>query len=218
LDAARRIGAVSLVVAPLFGLVGGALHPERESDAAALYAVVAANLDRWYAAHVLFFVGSLLLLPGVLLLWDLARARSPRLALAGVVLGVIGLVGAAGVAAVELAVWEAAQPTVAPDEAVRLIERLSEGAAVTVPVYGASLCFPLGFALLGAALWLAGAAPRWAAACIGLGPVAFSVGGLGGSLPLTVAGSLLSAAGLGWVGLAQLGALPRPSSRSAAAR
>jgi hypothetical protein len=216
-DATRRIAAVSLVVAPLFGLVGGALHPVRERDAAALYAVVAANLDRWYAAHVLFFFGSLLLLPGVLLLWDLARGRSPGLALAGVALALVGLVGAAGVAAVELAVWEAAQPTIARDEAVALVERLSEGAAVTIPVYGASLGFPLGFALLGAALWLAEAAPRWAAACIGLGPVAFSVGGLGGSLPLTVAGSVLSAAGLGWIGLTQLGVLPRFSARSSAA-
>jgi hypothetical protein len=44
-NAARRIGAVSLVVAPLFGLIGGALHPERETDPAELLAVVAAKLD-----------------------------------------------------------------------------------------------------------------------------------------------------------------------------
>ncbi len=213
MDAARQIGAVSLVVAPLFGLVGGALHPERATDPAELLEVVAANLDRWYLAHLLFFLGSLLLLPAVLMLGDLARARAPGLALAGVVLSVIGLVGAAGVAAVELAIWELAQPSVAAGEAAAVVERLTEGAAVTVPVLGASIGFPLGFALLGAALWRADAAPRWASACVGLGPAVFSAGGLGGSLLLTVAGSAVSALGLCWIGLGLLSARgePRPA-------
>jgi hypothetical protein len=60
----------------------------------------------------------------------------------------------------------------------------------------------LGFILLGCALWRAGALPRWAAACISLGPVIHIAGG---DFRWTAAGGiLLLALGLGILARVQL--------------
>lgn len=68
----------------------------------------------------------------------------------------------------------------------------------------------LGFVLLASALWRARAVPRWAAACIGLGPVIHVAGG---DLPWTAAGGgVVLAVGLGGLALTQLGRLAGPAT------
>lgn len=71
------IGAARLVVGPALMSVGDLLHPAETADVAAQVAIVAASASRWYAAHLLLFVGLLMLVPGILALTKLTIVRSP---------------------------------------------------------------------------------------------------------------------------------------------
>lgn len=72
------IGAASLVVGPALMSAGDLFHPAESADAAVQVAIVAETASRWYAAHLLLFVGMLLFVPGILALTKLAMERSPR--------------------------------------------------------------------------------------------------------------------------------------------
>jgi hypothetical protein len=71
------IGAVSLVVGPALMSAGDLVHPPETWDMAAQVAIVTASAGRWYAAHLLLFVGMLLLVPGILALSMLTEERNP---------------------------------------------------------------------------------------------------------------------------------------------
>ena len=72
------IGAASLIVGPSLMSVGDLFHPKESWDMAAQIAIVAEAPTRWYAAHLLLFVGLLLFVPGILSLTDVAASRRPR--------------------------------------------------------------------------------------------------------------------------------------------
>jgi hypothetical protein len=71
------IGAASLVVGPALMSVGDLFHPAETNVAADQVAIIAQSASRWYAAHLLLFVGILLLVPGLLTLTRLASDRRP---------------------------------------------------------------------------------------------------------------------------------------------
>ena len=71
------IGAASLVVGPALMSAGDLVHPPETMDVAAQVAIVAASAARWYAAHLLLFVGMLLFVPGILALARLTEQRNP---------------------------------------------------------------------------------------------------------------------------------------------
>lgn len=87
------IGAASLIVGPTLMSVGDLFHPKESWDMAAQIAIVADAPTRWYAAHLLLFVGILLFIPGILSLTSIARSRRPRAGYAARVL-MIASVGA----------------------------------------------------------------------------------------------------------------------------
>ena len=87
------IGVVSLIVGPLLMSVGDLFHPKESWDMAAQIAIVADAPTRWYAAHLLLFVGLLLFIPGILSFTDIAASRRPRAGYASRVL-MIAAVGA----------------------------------------------------------------------------------------------------------------------------
>ena len=85
------IPAISLVTGPLLMTVGDLLHPEERIAASEQATILAAHADRWYVAHLLLFLGMLLLVPGLLTLSGLAAERRPVLGNAARVLILIGL-------------------------------------------------------------------------------------------------------------------------------
>jgi hypothetical protein len=87
------IGAASLIVGPLLMSVGDLFHPKESWDMAAQIAIVADAPTRWYAAHLLLFVGLLLFVPGILALTSIVASRRPRTGYAARVL-LIASVGA----------------------------------------------------------------------------------------------------------------------------
>jgi hypothetical protein len=72
------IGAASLVVGPALMSAGDLIHPAETWVAATQVAIVAQASTRWYAAHLLLFIGMLLLVPGILAITRLARDRKVK--------------------------------------------------------------------------------------------------------------------------------------------
>jgi hypothetical protein len=173
----RAVAGLSLVVGPALGVVGTALHPARRVDEAEHLDSVAANLDRWYAAHVLFVLALLLAVPSILALVQLVAARRRRWAEAGGALAFLGLVAVAPVIAWEFVIWEMAKPARDQAEMVVLLERINTAPGL-VPFYLASLAFPAGFVVLALGLWRTGSAPAWQALALGAGYAVFFAGGL----------------------------------------
>jgi hypothetical protein len=66
--------------------VGDLLHPPETWDSVAQVAIVAASPSRWYAAHLLLFIGMLLFVPGILALTAIVMERRPALGYAARVL------------------------------------------------------------------------------------------------------------------------------------
>src|SRR5512138_2585018 len=95
-------GAWSLIVGPAFMSVGDLLHPAEDAAPAAQVAIVAQSASRWYSAHLLLFVGMLLLVPGFLAISRAAMDRKPRSAYAARVLLLASIGAFSGVFAFEM--------------------------------------------------------------------------------------------------------------------
>jgi hypothetical protein len=93
----RLTTAVSLVVGPLLMSVGDLLHPEERMLPAEQIAIVVDHASRWYAAHLLLYVGMLLFIPGFLGLSTLTEALKP---VQGYVARILIMIGAAGFASI----------------------------------------------------------------------------------------------------------------------
>ena len=87
------IGAASLVVGPALMSIGDLMHPPETMDVPAQVAIVAASGSRWYAAHLLLFIGMLLFVPGILALSKLTEERKPAVGYAARLL-ILASVGA----------------------------------------------------------------------------------------------------------------------------
>ena len=89
-DYRTRIAAVSLVVGPLLMTIGDLFHPEESMDAAEQVAILAGGASRWYAAHLLLFIGMMVFIPGFLALASLTAERKPAAGYAARILMLIG--------------------------------------------------------------------------------------------------------------------------------
>lgn len=100
MDTARHgyrtvIGATSLIVGPALMSIGDLLHPAEDARPTVQVAIVAQAPTRWFVAHLLLFVGILLLVPGLLALTKVAMDRRPRMGYAARLL-LLASVGAFG--------------------------------------------------------------------------------------------------------------------------
>jgi hypothetical protein len=213
-----RLAGASLIVGPALAVVGTALHPARRPDEADHLASVAANLDRWYAAHLLFILGLLFAVPSILALARIAAAAGQvGAAKAGAVLGFVGLVAVTPVIGWEFVIWEMSKPRRDVAEMVALLERMNTSPGLLV--FGvASIAFPLGFVALSLGLWRASAVPAWQALALGAGYVVFFVGGLATTtVVVPLAGSLGILAGSAPIGRRLLAAPDTDAARAALA-
>jgi len=174
-DVSRRFGVAALVIGPV-GLVLGALFEVAGDDdsVSQSLAKIAAHPGRQRAEIVCDLLVAFML-PAVLYLMRLAGTRAPRLALAG---------GTIAFAAWLAGLLSLGASDILLDHADRLPERataISLVHAVTSDPWFVILeavfiiGHLVGMLLLGVALWRARAVPRWAAALVGLAPVAHLV-------------------------------------------
>lgn len=97
-----RVAAASAVLGPALMSLGDLIHPPESWDPAAQIDLLAGGTGRWYAAHLLLFVGMLVFVPGVLGLTRLGADRKPVAAYVARVLMLISIGGMAAVFVFEM--------------------------------------------------------------------------------------------------------------------
>jgi hypothetical protein len=203
----QRLGGVALVLGPGLLLAGALVHPREVSDAGEQLQIVAAGLNRWYLAHLLYVAATALFVPAVLALGRRLRQSAPRLELWGTGLSVVGLFSTAALVSVEgFGAWQLAQ---SPDgvAAAATFDRITNSAGIVVPFAILGLTLSAGLVALAVGLARTATAPAWVAWTLGVGAVFLAVGLAGAVHPAFLAGVVgivvaLATTGLGDLGLA----------------
>ncbi len=162
------IGATSLIVGPGLMSVGDLFHPAENAGAAAQVAIVAQSASRWYTAHLLLFVGLLLLVPGILALTKLATDRRPAAGYAARLLTLASVGAFSAVFVFEMLLGRFISRGADRSDAVVLLETF-QSAEVFVALLPGLLAFFIGTALLVMSLASAAGPFRWPALGFGLG-------------------------------------------------
>jgi hypothetical protein len=147
---------------------GDLLHPAESFDPAAQAAIIQQTASRWYAAHLLLFVGLLLLVPGFLVLTREATQRRP---LAGFVarLLIVASVGAfSAVFALEMLVGRVISKGADQATAVALLETF-QSAGIFGALAPGLLGFFIGVGLAVRSLAVPAGPFRWPALILALG-------------------------------------------------
>jgi hypothetical protein len=196
----KTVAGFCMIAAPLLLLVATVVHPEQKTSEAAQLAVVADNLDAWYAAHLIALVSVALAVPVALGLMHMLREREVAFGHVGGALAMLGLLAFAGVAAMELVVWQMAQ---SGDQAAMagLLESVTESAGIALPVYAVALTgFALGFTVLAAGVYRARAAQSWMALFVAVGAILLTLEQLVYTNWLGMVGAAFLLVGLGSIG------------------
>ena len=195
----KTIAGMCMIAAPLLLLVGMVIHPERKSDVGDQLAVIAGNMDAWFAAHLIVLVSLALAVPAVLGLMHMLREREVAFGHLGGGLAMVGLLATTGVVAIDGFVgWQAAASPSA--EMTALFERVTETAGVVIPFFAMSLAFTIGMLFLAAGLYRARAVQSWTAAMLAIGAVLVAIGGAAASDVLSIVGSAVLLVGFGQIG------------------
>ena len=195
----KTIAGVCMIGAPLLLLVGMVIHPERKSDVGDQLAVIAGDMDTWFAAHLIVLGSLVLAVPAVLGLMHMLREREVAFGHLGGGLAMVGLLATTGVVAIDGFVgWQAAETPSA--EMTALFERVTETAGVVIPFFVMSLGFAVGMLFLAAGLYRARAVQSWTAAMLGIGAIAMTVGNMVASDVLAIIGSAVLLVGFVQVG------------------
>lgn len=163
-----RVGIVSLVAGPLLIAGGDLMHPKEDADAADQAAIVLDHASRWYAAHLLIFVGLLLFVPGILALADLASARRPRLGYLARILSLAGLAAFTGVVAFEMLLGQLARDGASAETLTAVLDTFQSGAMFGI-VAPLALTFFVGTGLVVYILASQSGPYRWLSLAVGAG-------------------------------------------------
>jgi hypothetical protein len=193
-------------------LWGNAVTPVLPDTAAARLDAMAADnavlLNSIYAARMLTFI---LITPTLVGALRLLRARGARLGCIASALLLTGHIAEAAVITFVAVQFNVLAP-VADRQAAVIGADLIQNSGMWYTLGAVSLIGEIvGFILLGCALWRAGTVPRWAAACISVGPVIHIAGG---DFRWTASGGILLLA-LGLVMLARVQLAPTNTPRIA---
>ena len=195
----KTIAGMCMIGAPLLLLVGMVIHPERKSDVGDQLAVIADNMDAWYAAHLIVLVALVLAVPAVLGLMHMLREREVAFGHVGGGLALVGILATTGVVAIDGFVgWQAAESP--SPEMVALFERVTETTGIVIPFFVMSLGFAVGMLFLAAGLYRARAVQSWTSAMLGVGSIALAVGNMMPSDVLSILGSAILLVGFFQVG------------------
>ncbi|MEX0784080.1 MAG: hypothetical protein WD557_15675 [Dehalococcoidia bacterium] len=196
-DYRTAIVVASLVVAPLLMSIGDLVHPAESLDAEDQAAIVVEHAQRWYAAHVMLFVGFVLFIPGILALTDVAARRRPRTGMAARLLVLAGSFALAAIFVGEMVLGRYAQDGADVAAVTDLLETMFSGpvAAAVVP---AALAFFVGIGLFAVPLIVDGGNVRWPALLFAVGAVLIFAEIVSAEVLLSQIGNILIFAGSAW--------------------
>jgi hypothetical protein len=201
----QRLGGVTLVAGPALLVAGALTHPREVSDAGEQLGIVAAGLNRWYLAHLLYVVAMVVLIPAVLALGRRLRDRAPSLELWGTALAVVGLCASAALTVIDgFGGWQLAQLS-DRRAATEAFDHMTHSAGILVPFAVVGLALSAGLVVLATGLVRTGTAPAWMGWTLGAGAGLLAIG-LVGELPVAfLAGVVAIAVGLVAAGVEDLG-------------
>ena len=64
----KTVAGVCMIGAPLLLVIGMIIHPESKTDVGDQLAVISANMDEWYAAHLILAISLVLAVPALSLI------------------------------------------------------------------------------------------------------------------------------------------------------
>jgi len=184
-------GGLAFVAAPLLALLSALVQPTFSEDAADQVAALTDHRGAAIAGTALSLVAVALMIAGVVWLAAVALRRSPRLAVAGGILGVLGFLFVVfdnSVAAAGPGIVAALDPA----QATAALDRVHSGAVEALEPL--STIGEIGLALLAFAVRRTGV-PGWAAAAIAVGGFVETAGFASATRALVVAGFALLAVG-----------------------
>jgi hypothetical protein len=167
-DYRTLLAAASLVAGPLLMTIGDLFHPEERMDPAAQIAILMDDALRWYAAHLLLFVGMVCAIPGFLALAGLTAKRNPAAGHAARILVVIGGTGLAAVFMGEMLIGRFVTDGADAATATALLESMYS-MPIAAAVGPALLAFFVGVAVFAIPLVNAGGPLRWIGAMFLIG-------------------------------------------------
>jgi hypothetical protein len=197
----KMVAGICMVLAPLFLLVGAIVHPSFKTDEAELLASAAGSLDAWYLAEMLFLIAIVLALPATLGLMHMLRERHVAAGHVGGGLALVGLLAFTGVTAMQLVVWQMAQPQLERGQMVSLLQGVNDATGIFIPFYLCTFALALGFVVLAWGLAAARAISPVMAGCIGLGAVLLSIAFATAVTWLLIVAAALLLVGVGSTGL-----------------
>jgi hypothetical protein len=162
-----RIGSISLILGPALMSVGDLMHPAESWNPGAQVAILSHH-GGWYAAHLLLFVGFLLLVPGILTLADLASVRRPKAGYAARVLTMVSVGALSAVFVFEMLLGRVISGGADQRTAVMVLETFQSG-PVFFAILPGLLSFFIGIGLVVTALVSPAGPLRWPALVLGLG-------------------------------------------------
>jgi hypothetical protein len=150
--------------------IGDLLHPAESWDPSVQVAILADSGGRWYAAHLLLFLGILLFVPGILELTRLVAIRRPRAGYAARILMFVSVGALSALFVFEMLLGRVVSQEANQAFAVALLETF-QSAQVFAPLLPALLAFFIGTALAVVTLASAAGPFRWPALVLGLGAI-----------------------------------------------
>lgn len=163
------IEVTSLIVGPALMSIGDLMHPVEDLDAAAQVAIVAQSAAHWYTAHLLLFVGFLLLVPGMLAISSAAMERKPRAGYAARILTLMSLGAFSGIFAFEMILGRFILAGADQAAAVVLLKQFQQSPQMILALTPSLLAFFVGIALLVISLASAPNRFRWPTLGLALG-------------------------------------------------
>ena len=194
------IAAASLVIGPLLMAVGDLFHPEESLEAEEQAAIIVEHAGRWYAAHLLLFVGFVLFVPGFLGVTQWASERHPR---AGYWARISLFAGSFAVSAIfvgEMIVGRLVEDGASEAAAADLLETMFSG-PIAAAVMPAGLLFFIGIGLLTVPLARDGGEARWPAILVGAGALLILAEIISAEVLLSQIGNIVLFLGSAWFGL-----------------
>jgi hypothetical protein len=201
----KMVAGLCLVLSPLFLLASVIVHPRTEPEAGGQLAIVAANQDAWYVAHLLALVSLLLAIPVVLGFMHMLREREVAYGHVGGALALLGVVAWTGLIAMEFVVWQMVKGDADPAQMSALLERVNAATGIVLPFFVMGIALALGLIVLAAGLYRARAVHTWSAALVAVGIVVLYVGVLMMSQPLAIIGAAALLVGEAAIGMLVLG-------------
>ena len=199
----RTLAGMCLIIQPFLNLISVAVSPKQSTDTSQQLATIGAYPTRFLISSLLDLLWLLLLIPAVLGLLHLLRARGTLLGQIGCGFALAGAVGAAAYRGVNLVQLQVTQSALDQGQVLAAFAQPNLGSVVVMLIIAIGLI--IGYALLAVGLWRTRAAPRGASALIVAFLVVDIVGlAAGGNKGVLLVAHTLLLVGLSWIGVRML--------------